>query len=506
MTADGALGFYGKLPSHGDFVRRRVCHQFLGRWDGWLQEIVTTTRQVLGERWLETYLTSPVWRFVVGPGVCGDRGHAGILMPSVDSVGRYFPLTLAAALPEGVSALNLAVEQAPWFARLEQLGLSVLAQEDFSLDEFDLRVAALGRELQPRIKLGEAGEPVAPNGQPQCHDVGDLDELAASMLAELNARFAAHGGGYSLWWTEGSERVAPCWSVCPGLPEAALFTAALDGEWSRHGWHSRQTRWSAPARPVEAAAPLAPLRFRSCSKTHPGKVRTVNEDACLERSERGVWAVADGVGGQQAGDAASGMVVDALGAIGGGGDLQDRVNQVCSTLDRVNRHLVHLAERPVDPLQSASTVAALVTGGSGCCYVWGGDSRIYRLRDGRLTQRTRDHSVVQGLVDAGRIDRESARDHPQANVITRAVGAAAELQLDVGYDDLLPGDRFLLCSDGVHGGVTDSELEQILTDGDCEDACRRILDLVLSREARDNATAVVVDVAAPHGRAGMGES
>ncbi|MDN5851083.1 MAG: type VI secretion system-associated protein TagF, partial [Nitrococcus sp.] len=490
------LGFYGKLPSHGDFVRRRIGHQFLSRWDRWLQEMVTATRQVLGEQWLQTYLTSPVWRFSLSPGICGDQGHAGILMPSVDSVGRYFPLTLATTLPDGVSALNLAVEESPWFARLEQLALSVLHQkEGFNLDEFDLRVEALGWDLRPRINLAGLPGLAASSECPQCHDIGDLEELPFSMLALLDACFAArNSGGYSLWWTDGSEHVAPCWWVCPGLPEPALFTAALDGEWSRHGWHSERIRWSAAAKPAEAATTLAPLAFRSGSKTHPGHVRTVNEDSCLEMGERGVWAVADGVGGFAAGAAASGMVVNALSAIDGGGDLQDRVNQVCETLSRVNRHLVHMAERPVDARQSASTVAVLVAGGTGCCYVWGGDSRIYRLRDRRLSQCTRDHSVVQDMVDAGEIPAQRARDHPHGNVITRAVGAGAELQIDVEYADLLPGDRFLLCSDGVHGGVTDAELEQILVDGDCDDACRRILDLVLSREARDNATAVVVDV------------
>lgn len=492
MAVGERLGFYGKLPSHGDFVRRRIDHHFLGRWDRWLQEMVTATRELLGEQWLEVYLTSPMWRFAVSPGVCGNHGHAGILMPSVDSVGRYFPFTLATALPEGISALNLAVEESPWFARLEQLGLSALHQEEgFDLDEFDQRVDALGRKLQPRIGLAGLQGLAAPNGRPRCHEISDLDELSFSMLAALDARFAGHNGGYSLWWTAGSERVAPCWSVCPGLPEPASFTAALDGEWSRHGWHSQPIRWSAPSMSAEAPAPLA---FRSSAKTHRGHVRTVNEDACLEMGDRGVWAVADGVGGFEAGGAASGMVVEALGVLDEGGDLQDRANRVCDALVRVNRRLVDLAERPMDPHQSASTVAVLVTGGTGCCYVWAGDSRIYRLRDGHLSQCTRDHSLVQDMVDAGEITAEHARDHPQGNVITRAVGAGAELQLEVSHADLLPGDRFLLCSDGVHGGVTHSELEQLLANGDCEDACRRILDWVLSREAHDNATAVVVDV------------
>src|ERR1700682_2800916 len=108
MSAPLEVGVYGKLPSHGDFLRRRVSDAFVGRWDPWLQECMAASRSALGERWLDVYLTSPAWRFSCAPGTCGPAPVVGLMVPSVDRVGRYFPLTLVAELPDGVSPVAAA--------------------------------------------------------------------------------------------------------------------------------------------------------------------------------------------------------------------------------------------------------------------------------------------------------------------------------------------------------------------------------------------------------------
>src|SRR5690606_10627892 len=96
-------GFYGKLPSRGDFVSRRLAQDFVGHWDAWLQQGLAASQAALGERWLDVYLTSPIWRFAVAPGLIAEAGYVGVLVPSVDRVGRYFPLTAALALPPGAA-------------------------------------------------------------------------------------------------------------------------------------------------------------------------------------------------------------------------------------------------------------------------------------------------------------------------------------------------------------------------------------------------------------------
>jgi type VI secretion system protein ImpM len=211
-------GFFGKVTSHGDFVARRLAPSFQRPWDEWLQSGLQESRQALGENWLATYLSSPIWRFALAPGMCGDQGWAGLVMPSVDRVGRHFPLTLAGAVAPPLACL---VHHAAWFDQLESLALSSL-REDFSFDAFDFDLCALELPATPDLPA-PAGTVIAFDGfQP------DLHALASATLH-----------GHSLWWTDGSPQVAPCLLVCAGLPAPAAFTALLDGDWRAHGWDMR---------------------------------------------------------------------------------------------------------------------------------------------------------------------------------------------------------------------------------------------------------------------------
>ena len=113
------VGFFGKLPSHGDFLRRQVSDAFVGVWDGWLQECLAASRAELGDRWLDVYLTSPVWRFACAAGTCGPAPVVGVMVPSVDRVGRYFPLTLVAELPHDAPSVSSVQRAASFFERGE---------------------------------------------------------------------------------------------------------------------------------------------------------------------------------------------------------------------------------------------------------------------------------------------------------------------------------------------------------------------------------------------------
>jgi type VI secretion system protein ImpM len=139
MTTAVVPGLYGKLPILGDFVSRRLPASFVQRWDAWIQQALSASREQLDARWLDTYLTSPIWRFVLSPGICGEKAVTGVLMPSVDRVGRYFPLTLAAMLDEPRIPSQLFVTAADWFDTLEQLALSAL-EDDINFDGFDRKL------------------------------------------------------------------------------------------------------------------------------------------------------------------------------------------------------------------------------------------------------------------------------------------------------------------------------------------------------------------------------
>ena len=145
---DVEVGFYGKLPSHGDFLRRRASEGFVRAWDAWLQEGLSASRAALGDQWLDVYLTSPAWRFACAAGVAGPTTVAGVIAPSVDRVGRYFPVTVVAELPPDVDVLSLAVDAAVFFDAAEQVVIETLETEEVDLEVFDLRVSRLGEELE----------------------------------------------------------------------------------------------------------------------------------------------------------------------------------------------------------------------------------------------------------------------------------------------------------------------------------------------------------------------
>jgi len=242
---------------------------------------------------------------------------------------------------------------------------------------------------------------------------------------------------------------------------------------------------------LNAAAPRV-LAFATATRSHTGLVRTLNEDRLLARPDLGLWAVADGMGGHQAGEVASTLVVDTLDKVGRFSSGYGYLNAVCAGLQDVNGHLVRRAARlPGGGVIGATVVALLVFEGHYAC-VWAGDSRGYRLSGGRLAPITRDHSVVQELVEAGHLAPHEARGHYRANIVTRAVGAMPTLDLDVQHGDAAPGDVFLLCSDGLTGAVEDFELEAVLGGMDIEAAADRLLALTLERGAIDNVSFVLV--------------
>ncbi len=227
-----AVGFYGKLPTLGDFVSRRLSAQFIQAWDQWLQEALAESRAQLGDDWLNSYLVSPLWRFVLSPGIAGQGGWVGLLMPSVDRVGRYFPLTLARSLAPEVDGFRL-LSASDWFGQIEGLALSSL-DDGFELQDFDAQLLSI-----PAPPLTMRRLPVNNDGARQdawqlsAGRDADLQDACSTLLQQaLDDAFL----GYSFWWTAGSERVAPSLLTCQGLPAADAFAAMLAGDWAAGGW------------------------------------------------------------------------------------------------------------------------------------------------------------------------------------------------------------------------------------------------------------------------------
>ncbi len=236
------------------------------------------------------------------------------------------------------------------------------------------------------------------------------------------------------------------------------------------------------------------MGFQTVTRTHVGLRRKVNEDSVLDCTERGLWAVADGMGGHEAGEVASAMVVDALAGLPVTHSLETDTANAVAAMVRVNDELIALARSDLHARTIGSTVVGLfIRDGRFSCF-WAGDSRIYRVRSGIIRQLTRDHSLVQDLVDAGMIAPGEAHHHPNANVITRAVGAVDTLVVDTADGEVRPGDQFLLASDGLTRLVEDEEIRDELAELEPTEAAGKLLDAVLARGAPDNVSLIITKV------------
>lgn len=240
-------------------------------------------------------------------------------------------------------------------------------------------------------------------------------------------------------------------------------------------------------------------RFGSISSrgaTHPGTAGRMNEDAYLNRPDLGLWVVADGAGGHQSGEVASAEVVSALRGINVGLSAAEMLQEVRTRLEATHEKLRNESEHRGSGVIMATTVVVLIARADHFACLWAGDSPAYLLRGDVLTKITRDHSLVQDLVESGVISEAEAVNHRQANIITRAVGADHDsLVLDKRTGPLMPGDRLLLCSDGLSKTLSAGEIAELMSVEDGADAERLVMAAIDAR-AIDNVTAITVEFSA----------
>ena len=208
-----APGFFGKLPSHGDFVSRRVPPGLLGPWEAWLDAWIGQSRDFFGDTWLETYFSSPIWRFCASAGCCGDQPFCGLLIPSLDRLGRFYPVSILTPLGPQDLPFGIATAAIAWFDAVEVLALSCL-RDGFEFAAFDADLAAA---VSPVVESGEATleMPVTEAG------------LAPMIGHPLGRLLASSAVAHSLWWTSGSRAIAACCRAYPGLPSAEDFAKLL---------------------------------------------------------------------------------------------------------------------------------------------------------------------------------------------------------------------------------------------------------------------------------------
>src|SRR5918993_445642 len=282
------IGFYGKLPSHGDFLRRRVSDPFVEAWDGWLRECLARSQTALGDRWLDVYLTSPAWRFACAAGACGPLPVIGVVAPSVDQVGRYFPLTLVAELAADASLVSAASGSERFFDRAERLVIETLATERVDFDRFDRGVMALQQELgalalpAPLVLDPDASAILTDSPRAWHVPLGATSDVRRAFEQLLSMQLEAKYRPLVLCWTDGSAVVEPSCLIVKGLPDPSFYPAFLDGAWATHRWRSVSTHVAEDATlktlPIDAGTPLL---FRSAAASDMGRARTNNEDGLI---------------------------------------------------------------------------------------------------------------------------------------------------------------------------------------------------------------------------------
>lgn len=233
MINTNSVGLFGKLPAHGDFIYRNLPSNFINAWDTWLQGFVGSSQEQIGEAWLDVYLTSPIWRFVLSDGVIDGNHWAGIMLPSVDRVGRYFPFSIAARLPVTANPFDV-IKQHEWYEAIEQAALKALSGQ-LQIDDLAVELNQHKFELDTSYQRGAA----LPEKQGTLmHLSSDAAPVESVFPFLIDAVCKEHLVSYSLWSTAyGSQLIEPCLFYTRGLPQLRGIAAMLDGQWSLRGWH-----------------------------------------------------------------------------------------------------------------------------------------------------------------------------------------------------------------------------------------------------------------------------
>ncbi|MDO5528023.1 MAG: type VI secretion system-associated protein TagF [Paracoccus sp. (in: a-proteobacteria)] len=395
-------GYFGKVPTQGDFVFRGLPLSLNDRLDAWLRQSVQSSQRQMGREWLPAFLVAPVWRMAITPGLFGPDALVGVMMPSVDRAGRYFPLVIAAPIPGlRASAADLA-RMTTWFDAAEETALSTL-DPHFSLGWFDEQIAGLS--------------------------------LPASLLPRHDPQ-AAPG---SIWWTaEGGGQV-----TLDQMPQPDAFGALF---LPRRDPVSDQP----PAQPVRK-----PLRLSIGRAIHKTARQLIPPDQIIVSPDCQAITLLNGIGQSHNLLSSVQIAADTLARIDEPMSMSDLVQGAKGRIGTANSLLL---ARAVPDRGCAVSFATLLLQGHLFALLWAGNTRAYLLREGTLTQLTREHT-----------------ERRMPSLLTRALGISKQFAPDQAGGDLLPGDRFLLCSATMSAALQDSEIAQALAEAPTAEQAATIL-------------------------------
>ncbi|TDK39701.1 type VI secretion system-associated protein TagF [Rhizobium deserti] len=454
------IGFFGKLPSHGDFVSDGLGRGLQEVLDIWMQAGLQRLQQDFPGDWEPRFRAMPTWRFIVERGQWGQATVAGVMLPSLDRVGRSFPLVIAAQITNFTSDPRSLCLDDSWFTAAEGIAESS-ARRDFDINLF---IAALRRLRSPRP--------------------GDM---------ETEGKVGGTAG--SLWWRSDNNRRLVGFRTI-GAPQPADILRLLDDDTPAAKQAAKPAQQPppppvataplssariSPSAPSTAAKPHAPLKLAYSDVSHPGTRLSLNADNLLISAKQGIFAVADGMGESNSAVEAGKTAVAALGDVTAQETVDDTVQDIKGKLGRAHG-LLQAARMSSDRDPPCASVAVLAVHQQSLALIWAGDVRCYIIRDGMMRCLTRDHLEI-GLKRG----------------LSRYLGRPGQFSPEIVVDNVSRRDRFLLCSNPLCRALPERSIAQILISADIDEAAAVLGQEALIAGCRDNFSAIVIDVSATRG-------
>lgn len=449
------IGFFGKVPTHGDFVSIGLTGTLQGALDRWLQAGLAASEQTYGREWKAQFRGMPPWRFVAQQGVWGPATIAGVMTPSTDRVGRSFPLVVAAQLPGFTGNPNDLCHDDTWFIAAEALA-ETSGTRDFDLTHL---TGGLKRLRLPRARM-EADKPPR----------------------------SRHDGQRSMWWTMDPETGQAHGFAIEGQPQPSDFLKLFGAPGSSSTPRQKETppqksvaapvvaRPSPPPAPKPAPAPRRTIVEKSYA-THAGTRLTLNADSLLIAEGAGLFAIADGVGTEASATEAAKITINTLTGIGPQDTLEALVQELKAKLGRAHSLLQAASLSRARREEQQASVVVLALHRDTFAIAWAGDARCYLLRDGTMRCLTRDHLEV-GL----------------RRKLSRSVGAQPHFMAEIATDSLRDSDRLLLCSAPLSSILKERGIAETLISTPVEDVATALVQDALISNARDNISAIVVGI------------
>ncbi|WP_182084178.1 type VI secretion system-associated protein TagF [Aureimonas sp. ME7] len=437
---EGGTGFFGKVPSQGDFVASRFDRALRDGLDRWAQRALAQVRRERGEAWKRSFLAMPPWRFALGADLAGGEPAIGVMVPSQDRVGRPFPLFLGMRVADHRGPVRFLARQRRWFEAAEALALGA-------------RGAAL-----PLDGLERAAQALRPD--------------PASVAADGAEPAHPREGERSFWWTDG-QGVSPRRFAANGFPAPEEFGHFIDAPTPARERNGER----------EPAAVLSPVprptsrhpQFLAASRSHPGTRLRVNADAVLVSEPGHLLAIAGGQGSLTGSPAPARLAIERLARIAPFPRIADLTAEAKGELGNAN---TLLRREGASTLPAGGIgVLALLLAPDGFSVVWAGDLRCYLLRAGMMRCLTRDHLGI-GL------DRR----------LTRSLGGAAQFACDVAGGPFETGDVFLLATASLTRSLSERDIAARLLGSSPDDAARALVDDALVAGVRDNVSVIVAAV------------